>query len=161
MYVVDEKGDNVHDCTKHKDHYWRRNMFGGSRQAELLVTVGIGAWGPNDAWEAAEKEGWPTKPESATYDEDTDKYVGEGVEEWYAAMHARLRDPRGVSHGIPVYKLCNSNDGWWVTKEECEHALILWEAAGQPDVDDFGQGPYGDTIPFLRAAADHHGFRVF
>ena len=76
-------------------------------------------------------------------------------------MRERVRDRRGAGKGIAVYKLCNSNDGWWVTKEECQEFLDLWEAAGKPVVDDFGSGPYEDTIPFIRAAAANGGFRVY
>lgn len=68
-----------------------------------------------------------------------------------------LRATYSEEPGISVYKLCHSNDGWWVTKIECQSALQLWERNGRPDVD----GEAGDTIPFLRAAADHEGFRVW
>lgn len=165
MYVVDDAGNNVSGLTLpecgHETHYWRRNLSGGVRQAEEFIKAGMGAWGPDDVWLEADKKGFPALPAGVTRDDEADGYVGEGAAEYTAALHAYLRDPRGVTHGIPVYKLTNTNDGWWVTKEECEHALLLWEAAGQPVVDDFGYGAYGDTIPFLRAAADHGGFRVY
>lgn len=162
MYVVDEQGENVR-C---ENDYWRRNMFGGIRQAELFVSLGLGYWADNELFKAAEEAGWP-KREGIEYDynEETDESVLKGdpalVAAYEAAVRERVRDRRGEGKGISVYKLCNTNDGWWVTKEECQEFLDLWEAAGKPDVDDFGNGPYGDTIPFIRAAVANGGFRVY
>lgn len=166
MYVVDESGENVRDCSDHEQHYWRRNMSGGGRQAEKLVEAGMGEWSPDNVWRVAEEAGFPKRPPGVEWvdrGDDDSGYEGDGAEEFQAALDAHLRDPRGVTRGIPVYKLCNTNDGWWVTKQECADALMLWEANGRPDVDTFNPdvGPYGDTIPFLRAAADHGGFRVY
>jgi hypothetical protein len=158
MYVVDEQGERVSDGP---NHYWRRNISGGGRQARKFVELGLGSWADDDLFEAAEAQSWPPRPETVEYNEETDRWEGPGLAEWDAAVNDRLRDRRGSGPGIAVYKLCNSNDGWWVTKEECEEFLRLWEEAGRPAVDDFGDGPYEDTIPFIQAAAAHGGFRVY
>lgn len=160
MYVVDEQGEQLsrEECAH---NYWRRNIFGGGRQARKFAELGLGGWADDDLFEAAEAEGWPDRPETVQYNEETDRWEGEGLEEWDAATNRKLRDRRGSGPGIAVYKLCNSNDGWWVTKEECQEFLDMWDVIGRPPVDDFGDGPYNDTIPFIQAAAAHGGFRVY
>lgn len=155
MHVVDADGDPV-DC---ENNYWRRNIFGGHRQAQRLVDVGMGYW------PRCERPSFPEEPEGAEWleNEETGERlpVNELADQAMAEHVAFLKATYSEEPGISVYKLCGTNDGWWVTKAECQSALKLWEEAGCPVVDDLGDWTYGDTIPFLRAAADHEGFRVW
>lgn len=155
MSVVDEHGDRV-SC---ENNYWRRNIFGGSKQAEKLVELGMAQWPTTN-----DRPRFPDRPEHVRAEYEAHEEAGDydwDHPDWLALLHPHLKDRRGSTQGIAAYKLCDSNDGWWVTREECEQALAAWEQAGRPDVDDFGSGPIGDTIPFLQAAAAHHGFRVW
>lgn len=81
-------------------------------------------------------------------------YPGEDATE--EDLLAWLRSTADERPGIPLHKLC-SNDGWWVTSAECQSALHIWERAGMPMDEEFGD----DWIPFLRSAAEHGGFRVY
>lgn len=155
MYVVDSRGVRVADgisfIARESQHlYWHRSAFSGGRQAERLVEAGIGYW-PAD--ENVFRREWPSW--CGCYDlEDED---AEDVHDDSCAIRAHLRYTGDERPGIAVYKICHSNDGWWVTDQECASALKLWEELGKPDVDD-GRG---DTIPFLMQAAAHGGFRVW
>lgn len=153
MYTVDETGESVKcDDPLHGEHYWRRNIFGAGAQADRLVSTGLGYWS-----NAPERTPWPeAKDYGLTYNDDSDEWEGERLAEFNAALFAMLKDTYSETPGIAVYKLCSSNDGWWVTKAECASALAIWEQNGCPRVDD-----YDDTIPFLRAGAAHEGFRVW
>lgn len=160
MYVVDEKGQRIDGCTEHAEHYWRRNIFGGRTQADLLVAAGIGYWPKCDKPDFPSVEG----AEYGEYDEDIDDNVplNDAAREEQRLAEEYLKATYSEEPGISVYKLCDSNDGWWVTQAECKSALELWEKKGRPEVDRFGDHPaYNDTIPFLRAAAAHAGFRVW
>lgn len=140
------------------NNYWRRNMFGGGKQADKLVALGMASWPTSDTGR------FPEPPEHTTADYEKAEAEGNYDYEhpdYTAILFPYLKDRRGATVGINAAKLCGTNDGWWVTREECQEALAAWEAAGKPEVDDFGSGPFGDTIPFLRAAAEHHGFRVY
>jgi hypothetical protein len=156
MYVVDEHGEKI---ARSEHSYWRRNIFGGHPQAQKLVELGMASW------PTTPRPDYPQQPEGTEwkYDEETGDatLVGPGAEEYRAAEHVHLRSRFGATTGIAAYKLCDTNDGWWVTVEECREALDAWGKAGRPDVDDFGRGPSGDTIPFLQLAAEHGGFRVW
>src|SRR5262245_58702825 len=146
MSVVDEKGESIgrNDCDDptHGDHYWRRSIFSGGSQAEPLVEAGMAYW-PRANFRVPAK--WPEDKEAefGEYDEDTDECppLNEAARNLRAEMDTYLKATYDERPGIAAYKLCQSNDGWWVTKAECESALKLWEAAGKPDVD---QGN-GDT----------------
>ena len=157
MYVVDEKG---HKVGREPHHYWRRNIWGGGTQADKLVELGMAEWSAPGYKQAR----FPERPAHTleAYEKAMDADDWDYEHPDYAAiLFPFLKDRRGSTHGITADKLCDSNDGWWVTKEECQEALDAWEKAGRPDVDDFDTGPIGDTIPFLRVAAEHHGFRVW
>lgn len=160
MHVVDQQGETIYRCDKpeHGEHYWRRGAFSGHGQAQRLVDAGMGYWPTctKPPWPEEEDYGVTENPDY-DYDADPREWLGERVPEFQAAIHAYLKATYDEQPGISVYKLCGSNDGWWVTQIECESALKLWEQNGSPDVDE----GLGDTIPFLRAAADHAGFRVF
>jgi len=143
-YVVDQNGDTV-DI---EGGYYRRNIFGMGPQRDRFEAVGMGYWPQGDRGD------FPDRPEGVDWN-DQDELVGPGADEYQAAVSAHLKDTCDERPGICLDKLC-SNDGWWVTKVECESALKLWEQAGEPELDD-----YGDTIPFLRVAAAYCGFRVY
>lgn len=146
MSVVDDKGNEL-DV---ENGYWRRSIWSGGTQAQRLVDAGMAYWS------TGEQEPFPQMPESVEWD-DEGNAVGPGAEEYEKALLAHLRKTYDERPGIAAYKLCGTNDGWFVTKEECQSALQLWEAAGCPDVDN----GVGDTIPFLRCAAAYGGFRVW
>jgi hypothetical protein len=157
MYTVNEDGQDIHGCEdpSHGEHYWRRSIGSGGPQAQRLVDAGMGYWSgppPGTKWPESEDA------EFGEYDDETGETpaLNDAAREHRAALISYLKATWDERPGIAVYKLCGTNDGWWVTKAECESALKLWEQAGQPDVDE-----YGDTIPFLRAGADHAGFRVW
>jgi hypothetical protein len=158
MSTVDENGNTVRDCDdpEHGEHYWRRNVFGAGPQAERLEAVGMGYWPRTSGIPGA----WPDVEgaEYGEYDEELDECppLNDQAREERRLTAEYMKATYDERPGIALYKLCNSNDGWWVTKAECESALKLWEQAGKPSVDD-----YGDTIPFLRAGAAHGGFRVW
>jgi len=139
---------------EHGEHYLRRALGNGGVLARELVLAGMGTWGDDELFERGESSPWPEMPDTVKFNEDTDEYEGEGYDVYRAKVDAKLRDRRGAGPGIAVWKLCNTNDGWWVTKEECEEALAAWEAAGRPDL------PREDVLPFIRAGAAHDGFRV-
>lgn len=161
MYVVDEAGQTVpRDVVD--PNYWRRNLSGGYWQAKKFEELGLGTWCEEFRYEQAEEWGFPDPPENLEFDEDTETYTGEGAQAYNVLLQEYLKDRRGSGLGIALYKLTGSNDGWWVTKEECEEFLTLWEAAGQPEVDRFRDDYIAnDTIPFIRSAAAYSGFRVY
>ncbi|OZE95128.1 hypothetical protein CH302_19505 [Rhodococcus sp. 15-2388-1-1a] len=153
MSVVDSNGQRV-QC---ENDYWRRNIWGASRQADRLVGLGIAYWHDD----AALPGPWPEIPEGAARTADGELWDDE-TEQWVDPRYRQtildhVRQTGGERPGIAAYKLVHSNDGWWVTKAECVSALELWEKAGKPDWD-LG---LNDLEPFLRAAAEHDGFRVW
>jgi hypothetical protein len=171
MHTVDDMGRNIHrgDCTdeSHGDHYWRRNIFGGGAQADRLEAAGMGFW-PREGMAGSVPGKWPEADEygitandaweGSDDDPNDPQWHGDPakIAEYEAAVRSYMKQTYDERPGIALYKLCHSNDGWWVTKAECESALKLWEANGSPKVDE-----YDDTIPFLRASAAHDGFRVY
>src|SRR4051812_4444739 len=147
------------DDPSNAENYCRGSIGGGGPQAQLLVDAGMGYWSePTGDWPKPEDYSLTVNPDY-DYGEDSRQYLGEpgDIERFWAAHTAHLKATYSETPGIAVYKLCGTNDGWWVTKAECASALKLWEKAGEPDVDNGN----GDTIPFLRAGADHGGFQVW
>jgi hypothetical protein len=157
MSTVDETGKSIRDCNdpEHGDHYWRRNIWGAGAQADKLEAAGIGYWPRGEIPHA-----WPDVEgaEYGEYDDDLDEAppLNDQAREQNRLIEQFMKATYDERPGIALYKLVNSNDGWWVTKAECESALKLWEQAGKPKLDE-----YGDTIPFLKAGAAHEGFRVW
>jgi hypothetical protein len=104
---------------------------------------------------------WPDRAEyGVQYDEWDGHVIGERAKEFEDAVAEvlRWRGPE-IPPGIPVPKVCTSNDGWHVTREECRAALRLYEFAirdGKTHPEAFGD----DFIPFLRAAAEADGFEI-
>ena len=85
---------------------------------------------------------------------------GERAQEFIAATDAVLDWHGPEIPGIPVHKVCYSNDGWHVTKEEAKSALLIYNReieAGKSHPDIFS----GDFIPFLESAARHDGFETW
>jgi len=168
MSVVDEEGRTINGCDEptHGEHYWRRSIFGMHPQADKLVELGLAYW-PREGFAVPGK--WPepedfdiTANEGWSGDEDDPndpQFSGDPgkITAYYLAAANYFKQTYDERPGIAAYKLCHSNDGWWVTAAECASALKLWEQAGEPAVD----GGNGDTIPFLRAGAAHFGFRVW
>lgn len=157
MNVVNEDGTTVNRETC-PNNYWRRNISGGVAQAEKLVALGMASWPTSEPGRFPDR---PAHTDVAYEQAEADENYDYEHPDYAAILFPYLRDRRDATVGINAAKLCGSNDGWWVTREECQEALTAWEAAGKPAVDDFGSGPIGDTIPFLTAAAEHHGFRIY
>jgi hypothetical protein len=138
-----EKCRVVRDEWEERTHgYFRRSMSGGSRLADALVEMGMGF----DAEVFVPVPPWPSREEYVVeeYDAETDRVL-----DWHGPEIP----------GIHYHKVCTSNDGWHVTREECRSALALYEFAirdGKAHPDAF----HDDFIPFLRAAAEHDGFEV-
>lgn len=144
MRVVDESGNRVE---KGENTHLDRNLAGGLHLARTLVQHGMGYW--------------PTEDDTPYPKVNSHKWIDDELvvidAEAAQVLYAYLKDTRVAEPepGISVYKLCGTNDGWWVTKEECESALAIWEEAGRPEVDSVS-----DVTPFLRVAAENAGFRV-
>lgn len=144
MQVVDEDGRPVPGVER-----WDCAMAGGCRLADLLIGAGMAYWPHGEAK-------MPDMP--MFYDDDQDPLTGDSVVPEHRAVEwSYLRATWDERPGIAAHKLCRTNDGWWVTRAECESALKLWERAGEPPVVD----RLGDVLPFLRAAAEYEGFRVW
>ena len=139
-----------------QDTYLRRGFFGGIAQLRMeLVRLGMGFGSP-----------MPEFPENDFLDR-TDFRDGEPISE-RAKRYMQALEQTLAEHGtgddeyvpgIPTHKL-SSNDGWHVTDKECAEALAAYEAAmqaGIPHPAAFAD----DVIPFLRAAANYQGFRVY
>jgi len=143
--------------------YFRRNLSGGSYLAEALIAAGMG-------FDAEQYVSVPRFPDADEYgvnyaewkDEDGHwhaGYVGDRAGEYNAEVARVLAWHGPEIPGIPVHKVCGSNDGWHVTKEECKAALGLYErhiAKGGQHPEAFGD----DFIPFLRESARGDGFEV-
>jgi len=134
LHVCDSDGE-VLETTYEDDLYFRRNIFGMGPLRDAMESVSF-----NDVSMGY----WPTQdtpwPREATDDE----------------IVAHLKATGDERPGIPMHKLC-SNDGWWVTAAECQSALGIWERAGEPQLEAFGD----DWIVFLQTAAKNSGFRTY
>jgi hypothetical protein len=144
--------------------YFRRSMGGGAGLADALIAMGMGfeaeKWVPIPPFPMAEEYG-------VEYDEWQDDggrwhdgYKGDRAKEYEADLAEHLRWHGPEIPGIPIHKICTTNDGWVVTREECRAALVLYDAAivsGREHPDAFRD----DFIPFLIAAAAADGFEVF
>lgn len=152
MYVRTENG-RVRDDDR---YYLRRNIWGGHHFAEALVSLGMGfkATGTQPSWPEPDDFG-------VKYDDEQDAYVGDRAAEFKAAENAVLdwhgNDPDRP--GIPVHKVCSSNDGWHVTKQECQQAVAAYELA-MANGATHPQVFQDDVLPFLRLAAEHEGFET-
>lgn len=154
MYVCDDNGETLRPegiDLYDSDYYLRRGMGSAHVLSEGLVSVGMAYWPHNGVPD------FPESPGREHFDEDYDPVTEEG-HQYRKLVSEHLRNTYDERPGIAAHKLCQSNDGWWVTRAECASALQLWERAGQPE---FGEWDYGDVLPFLRRAAQHGGFRVF
>ena len=128
LHVIDGEEQPL-ETTYEDNRYFRRNIFGMGPLRDALAELGMGFWS--------------NVPE---YDKGWTEAQGR---DW-------LRSTFNESPGIALHKCC-SNDGWIVTALECKTALVLWERAGKPMSEAFGD----DFIPFLQEAAANHGFVVW
>lgn len=150
-----EYAENQREWEARTHGYFRRSLSGGSRLADALIAMGMGF----EAETFLPVPPWPDREEYGVDWNDEGDVVGERAKEYEAAVAAVLDWHGPEIPGIPVHKVCRSNDGWHVTREECRAALQLYEFAirdgkGHPEAfaDDF--------IPFLRAGAEADGFEV-
>lgn len=148
-----------------RQYYFRRNMFGGSRLANALIDMGMGfdalAYGVKwPDWPSAEEYGVEHKEWLDDEGEYHSERQGERAAEFEAANNATLDWHGPEIPGIPVHKICYSNDGWHVTKEEAHAALLIYRRAiesGKGHPESFRD----DFIPFLETAARHDGFETW
>lgn len=150
MYIRGAEGDRGSD-----ENYLRRNIWGGTHFAEALIDLGMGfnAEGTRPAWPEPDAFG-------VEWDDEGD-VVGDRAAEFRAAEDA-VKDWHGDDpgrKGIPVHKVAGTNDGWHVTKQECEQAVAAYREAmeaGRPHPKIFDR----DAMPFLIRAAKHDGFET-
>lgn len=154
MSVRGAPADTEHD-------YLRRNIFAGYPFGLAMIELGMG-------FDAGNPPEWPEESAyGVEYKEWQDAegkwqggYVGDRAAEYEQAM-TDVRDWHGPvdKNGVPCHKIWGSNDGWHVTKKECEQALDAYRAAiaaGKTHPGIFGD----DAIPFLECAAKFDGFET-
>lgn len=131
--------------------YFRLNIFGMSRYAKLMYQLGM-----------VHKSHFPAQHEWPEYDET----LGDEAEFQHTiACKPLLTRHEGDNPTIPYHKLV-SNDGWYVTPDECAAALAVYNSIKDDQRDriaeETGDIDYWDQwIEYLKRAAEHEGFRVF
>lgn len=149
MYVVDSEGNTMNGDA----FYFRRNAGSMGATRNALEEVGMGYW--SAGFEQAAFPKGPSSDEPGHWDDDWEP-VSDEAKAYRVAVENHLKATYDERPGIPLHKF-TSNDGWWVTKVECEWALKLWEKAGRPWQQYFSD----DLIPFLRVGAAYNGFQVY
>lgn len=153
-----------------EEYYFRLNWWGMSRFLNAMLGFGMAYPSENEA-------DWPTYRDDLPGFEDAVEAIEEGMKpdcssdvEAIAMTYVHERDRivqahPGTEKGIPSHKF-SSNDGWWVTPEECRAALAAYEKNASMKeliLADAGiaDAAYWDKwIKFIRGAADHDGFKV-
>jgi hypothetical protein len=156
---------------RHEQHtYFRRNIFGMGPTRDALERLEMGFWAENwvplPPFPSLADFGITDVDDEAHYrkvqqDEPWFEYeaISDAAKNFEAATAEHLRWHGPEIPGIPLHKFC-SNDGWHVTREECQAALVRYELAignGEPHPEEFSD----DLIPFLRAGARYDGFEVY
>lgn len=130
--------------------YFRLNIRGMSSYRTVMLALGMA----HESESPVLSREWSDLPD---YDEGSDAY--------YEASDRLTGQHPGDDPTIPTFKL-SSNDGWWVTPEECAAAVAQWDAHGVPaDLPAVHrviveEAYWGRWIEYLRLAAQHEGFRV-
>ena len=116
------------------NNYLRRSIWGIGALREALIVTGAGfdvaeyGFASPNAWLGIAGEDCFAFPDPADYGlTPTDEgLAGDRLDEFVAAQQQVLTQhgPRDVP-GIPVYPKLASNDGWWVTKIECQAAVAI------------------------------------
>lgn len=148
--------------------YFRLNIWGMGEYRILMEELGMAYWPDSDQ---------PDFPDPMLYNVPTIT-IGDGEHsyedydesseywaEWNAAcdeVRAWSPDPQA---GIALHKLC-SNDGWWVTSEECTNSLRLYADADLTPLEDavdqgFDVEYWQEWLGFLQRGADTDGFQVY
>jgi hypothetical protein len=155
LHIVEPTGLTPDRPAVFVENYWHAS-YAMAREITLgLVDLGIAYELRAPLPPVPDLAPW-TGPES--YEDVYDLATGELADLRLRAIeHDHLRQTYDERPGIAAYKMLNPGTGYWVTKVECQTALVLWERAGRPDWD-LG---YGDLEPFLRRAAQYSGFRVW
>jgi len=131
--------------------YFRLNGTGMWRYLDAMLALGMA----HD--QASPGVDWSALPD---YDDGEDAYYE--TSDRLTGIHP------GDDPTIQTFKF-SSNDGWYVTPDECRAAVAAWEAHQPeglpPDLADdhrsITETPYwGKWIEYLRRAADNDGFRV-
>lgn len=148
--------------------YFRLNIWGMGHARQIMSLCGMLA-----DCRHPELDEWPDEPEMPEGTvEDPDgviaepgKFDAELISRCTAYVAQRdamlsLHEPADAI-GIPSHKL-GSNDGWLVTPDECQAALLAWtewraqhrEVTGFPDW-------WDGWLGWIQGAIEHDGFRVY
>lgn len=116
------------------NNYLRRSIWGIGALREALIVTGAGfdvaeyGFASPNAWLGIAGEDCFAFPDPADFGltPTDDGLTGDRLDEFDAAQHQVLTQhgPRDVP-GIPVFPKLASNDGWWVTKIECQAAVAI------------------------------------
>lgn len=161
--AVEDAMEAMYDADK---SYFRLNIWGMGYCRNAMAEVGMMYW-------AAPELEFPDYDEPKREDYGSEGSWVFAVSE-YDEAHEKLCIPvqkqGGGGRGIPSFKL-SDNSGWWVTKEECQEAVDIWEeyqAANDPgnEASDetkevLGYGWWPKWIEYLKRGAQNDGFRVY
>lgn len=154
-------GDNTEFSAWFDDprNYLRRNIWGANSLADAMIKLGM----------AYSVEQSPRFPDPDDYGviswNDEGEPVGQRAEEYQSAVNEVLAqhplDSLGTADvpGVPVHKICGSNDGWHVTAQECQQALDVYRKR-MAEGDQHPESFCDDVIPFLEACAQGDGFET-
>jgi|GEM_PF-3543920 len=131
--------------------YFRLNNNGMFRYLDAMLNLGMA----HESRSPVTGDDWGTLPD---YDD--------GVSAYYEALDKLTGQHPGDNPTIPTFKF-GSNDGWWVTPDECHAAVARWDEINIADVNlaeetasIIATDYWGKWIDYLRLAAEHDGFRV-
>lgn len=158
MYGVEGNGPDG------EQPYLRRNIFGMAPLRDALSAIGMCYSEEYGAPQWSDVPKWSDVLRDCDGDE-------EEAQRRYEAVVQPVLSWRAERPGIPVRKLC-SNDGWHVTREECEDVVKAIEEflAMDPDqrnsnypievYEEFTKYDQ-DVLVFFKACAAGDGFRVW
>lgn len=130
--------------------YFSLNMRGMGSYRDVMLALGMA----HESASPVQSYEWSDLPD---HDDDEAAY--------YEAADRLTGQHPGDYPTIPSFKF-STNDGWWVTPEECAAAVAQWDAQGIPADLPTAQrliveeAYWGRWIEYLRLAAQHDGFRV-
>lgn len=159
--VTDTDGNDAQDCSPRTcpggEHVLHDVEYSDSRAGTLLqMLINLDMAGaPTD-----QRVDLPLAPEGVTWSDANGWGSTLAGAAYQLALDAYWQHRRGVEYGIAGYKLIGGNDGWWVSVEECHEAIEVWESMG-PSEQECQPEMVRRFVRMLRAAAAHHGFRVW
>ena len=160
---VERTSDELYDADK---SYFRLNIWGMDYCRNAMAEIGMLYW-------AQPELDFPdyNEPKRNAYgSEDAWLRAVEEYEDEHEKQCIPAQKQSGGGRGIPSFKV-SDNSGWWVTKEECQEAVDIWEeyqAANDPgnEASDetkevLGYGWWPKWIEYLKRGAQTDGFRVY